>query len=574
MHRVALTILVYCLLGVLTSVAVAWVLALVDQARQQRTFHVQFSDWDGYGIEVNRGRVVTNARDQSTEFRLLENGLDHAGLPWWSALHDAPTEEDHIAFEYAAGWPLHCLRFVIRADHQPWLPLMLYEAEGALEGSIPLSVLHRTWRDPYRLPAQPIWGNILLNGLILGAAWLVVLRVGAIWRMNRWIRWRLKRRCGWCGYDMAHAPSDVCPECGHHRVESATRMFLGSIRAPVCAIVSLAAGIVGLVAYQESRPRLPAVFPALLGADSQALGDLLQAGADPNVMVNRGDHPTLRPLAIALRLTDFESAELLIEHGAQPSLVSPTEWLPASEEDRLKALDFLISIGVDPMTTGYNPLLDAVLEENVARMKELLARGHSPNTPDGSTGRRPLHLASAELARVLLESGADPNVFDFTGETPLSRAVAAEDADRIALLLDHGALADWQSLVVAAQRGDVPMLRILDAAGGDIAASGASLLYSLCWHPDNGPPSWALIVELGADPNALPPGAAGYTPLMHWVEVDYDDIVQFLLDHGADPTAQTVDGTTAFDLARSEETREMLRQAIAAWEAKHEDRDQ
>ena len=55
----------------------------------------------------------------------------------------------------------------------------------------------------------------------------------------------------------------------------------------------------------------------------------------------------------------------------------------------------------------------------------------------------PLHLAvidgNAEMVKVLLEAGADPNARDGDSETPLHHAARSGNAEIVRLLLDAGA---------------------------------------------------------------------------------------------------------------------------------------
>jgi hypothetical protein len=76
------------------------------------------------------------------------------------------------------------------------------------------------------------------------------------------------------------------------------------------------------------------------------------------------------------------------------------------------------------------------------RIKKLLEEGADPNIRDRG-GNTPLHFAAskgcAEVARLLLRHGADPNAQDKNGETPLHVAAYGGHVDVARLLLEHGA---------------------------------------------------------------------------------------------------------------------------------------
>jgi hypothetical protein len=136
-------------------------------------------------------------------------------------------------------------------------------------------------------------------------------------------------------------------------------------------------------------------------------------------------------------------------------------------------------------------LFEAVWVGDAAKVSKLLRRGANPNAKeDGST---PLHLAvlkeHADIAKLLLEHGADVNAKDKYGGTPLHRAVLTEDADVVTLLLEHG-----------------------------------------------------------ADVNAK--DKYGGTPLHLAAAKGHADIARLLLEHGADPSIKDNEGSTPLDIAR------------------------
>ncbi|OWK40923.1 hypothetical protein FRUB_04815 [Fimbriiglobus ruber] len=81
-----------------------------------------------------------------------------------------------------------------------------------------------------------------------------------------------------------------------------------------------------------------------------------------------------------------------------------------------------------------------------------------------------------EAARLLLAAGADPNVTDDEGDSPLRLSVEKKDHRMAALLLlcgadkaihDSGGMSGMSALGRAAWNLDIPMIELLLAAGAD-----------------------------------------------------------------------------------------------------------
>jgi ankyrin repeat protein len=93
---------------------------------------------------------------------------------------------------------------------------------------------------------------------------------------------------------------------------------------------------------------------------------------------------------------------------------------------------------------GQSLLLHAVFENKMNILKFLIEQGCDLNKGDDD-GLTPLHAAALEnnreAAATLLSSGAQPNIEDRYGNTPLLRAVYSyeDDLSVISLLIQHGA---------------------------------------------------------------------------------------------------------------------------------------
>ena len=189
---------------------------------------------------------------------------------------------------------------------------------------------------------------------------------------------------------------------------------------------------------------------------------------------------------------------------------------------------------------GRTPLyVAAMLPSGAPSVRMLLEVGSDveAQTLLGATALFPAATTSAEITKLLLDHGANPNARAKTGATPL---LMTSGADVIGLLLARGADAR-----VRTKTGETALMEA--AIRGDVA--GAKLL-----------------LDKGAEVNAT--DHRGYTALLLAAQYDGDspELVRLLLAHGADVSA-AAEGETALSLAskRGEtEVTKLLRALVPA----------
>jgi len=127
---------------------------------------------------------------------------------------------------------------------------------------------------------------------------------------------------------------------------------------------------------------------------------------------------------------------------------------------------------------GYR-FLQAIDQKDLAKADELLGKPGSTliNSRDLTSGKGGLHIAAerrdATWLAYLLDRGANPNIADRRGVTPLMRASQLGFFEGIEQLVAAGARVDVSNstgetpLILAVHRRDTAMMRLLLKAGAD-----------------------------------------------------------------------------------------------------------
>ncbi|KAK7096682.1 ankyrin repeat and SOCS box protein 5-like [Littorina saxatilis] len=176
----------------------------------------------------------------------------------------------------------------------------------------------------------------------------------------------------------------------------------------------------------------------------------------------------------------------------------------------------------------------------------LLAVGAQPNIQD-EDGNTPLHLACTEsnvsVVKTLLEAGADVKLADIDDETPLVRACFAKSVELVDLLLKAGSDPNYpegRPLEIVVRAPSLESLKLLIAAGGDVSRN----TYLSFASEHNYLDMMKVLRNYGAEVNGT--GRLGLTALHHACisQESTVDAVRLLLLWGSNPNLATSAGDT------------------------------
>lgn len=280
-----------------------------------------------------------------------------------------------------------------------------------------------------------------------------------------------------------------------------------------------------------------ALVSAIRASDYRLAEQLLDRGVSPNS--GSAEHA----LNDAISRRDAEAIRLLLLYGANPNMTDRDGQLPlaiACSSNQLEVTIALLKYGADPNLSSRgnasSPLAAALSSADVRLAHVLLMYGASPNQVAGC-GDTPLikaidKTAPKILADLLLKYGAQANEKSTEGKTALFQAVSNGRADILASLIAHGADPNLPGPKLALWPGTSfpDCLSMLLSNGADaVKAPGIMELAASM----NNITSIRILLKAGVNPNLKKDGV--YTPLCTAIRDDRSDIVQLLLEHGADP---------------------------------------
>jgi cytohesin len=259
------------------------------------------------------------------------------------------------------------------------------------------------------------------------------------------------------------------------------------------------------------------------------LGDLtwtkkhIKAGAD----INSGDNGEL-PVCLALQRGHWAIVTFLLK--SKCNVTKPQKW------------------GATPLHTAASAGADPTLLEKILKL------GANIDAIDAS-GSTPLCYAAgaghAEVAHWLIDRGANVAVGDEKGTTPVSQALSGDHFDLAKHLIDRGALS---TLHQAVQCGHLIRARQKLNAGADANDERdrqrlETPIEMAIWN--DSVEMVELLLEYGADPNRQDPTHGGGNTALHAAVIKGSaKTVKVLLAHAADCDIQNGEGLSPIELAK------------------------
>ncbi|CAF1267411.1 unnamed protein product [Adineta steineri] len=356
--------------------------------------------------------------------------------------------------------------------------------------------------------------------------------------------------------DLDFAPSG--PDADNLNITGQTALFMATLKDRVDVVKYLIKRR-ALVNVQNRY----GVSPLLLCAESgnrELVQALVEAGADVNItpqgeLAEENLLAGQTPLFGAAKKGHVEICEFLINNGADVNAVTMTGATPmytATEEGHLEVVQLLIRSGADLNCSPKGQIACDLHIENQTPLLVACMRNHET------------------IIRQLVESGADVNAVSERGSSPFLAICQHNNVDLARLLINHGAKHDIEAknlydgkingLIVAAESGSFDILRLLVDAGLDVnytiegkgETAGRTPLFCACAKGFQDIVQY--LIEKGADVNGTE--KSGLSCLHIAAAMGHADTVRILCEHGANVDQQfrfEEQDVTAYDLAESQQ---------------------
>ena len=271
--------------------------------------------------------------------------------------------------------------------------------------------------------------------------------------------------------------------------------------------------------------------------DEKAIDRCIKVGVPLSIRDNYG----LSPLDIAFQNSD-NSASIRIAAKLLLAGATPVRGDYAYFEDAVRTHNMILRFN-----DGQTPLHIATIDGHTGIVDYILNEHTSVRTTDilsaqDISGATPLHEAvrygRVDIAKLLLEHGANANAMDSIGKTPMLLIIPLEAQEQIyPLLLKHNA-----SVIQKDMYGDTVL---------HVATMASAPVNTLSLLVGNG----ALINERNKQ---------GATPLFLAIETEHPEQVKFFSQSGADIYAEDMEGNTPLTKALESDSKTMLENLVTS----------
>ena len=243
-----------------------------------------------------------------------------------------------------------------------------------------------------------------------------------------------------------------------------------------------------------------------------------------------------RKLFEAIKNGQVDKMRRLIKRGAELNSQnelgkSPLRW--AIDKNQIEIVQVLLTEYNLNSKMINNALFDAVHLGDIDIAKLLIENGADINTQK-KLGNTPLHKAKdsfgcgyIKMSEFLIKNGADVNMQNHLGDTPLHRAVESARVDLVKLLIENGA-----DVNIKNNAGNTPLVIVMSSDYSPVETI-------------------KLLIDNGAFINTQ--NNNGDTPLHLAVNKrEYLQYIKLLIENGADPDIRNNKGKTFLDLCGPE----------------------
>ncbi|OQR85846.1 hypothetical protein ACHHYP_11290 [Achlya hypogyna] len=279
---------------------------------------------------------------------------------------------------------------------------------------------------------------------------------------------------------------------------------------------------------------------------------LIAAGAD----INQPNANGWTPINLAAMKSHLAVVQALIKAGADINQPNANGWSPmysAADQGHLAVAELLIAAGADinqPNENQRTPLNLATGKSHLAVVEALIAAGADVNQPDAA-GWTPIYSAADKghfaVVEALIAAGADINQPNANGWTPICSASYMGHLAVVKAFIAAGSDINqpdeygWTPINVAAVAGHLAIVKALIAAGADIHRQS-----NVWWESEAGPDLiTAMTPRESANSNGHTATVAALDAALQLVEaVASGDVfgVRNLLAHGASANTVNTDG--------------------------------